>query len=136
LGISQLSKIDSFMGKRREIAAIYDSSFKKLKNLEIIQSSTRKFSGNHLYIVMVKFDKIKMSKGELYSILETFGIKAHVHYIPIPMQPYYKEKFHEDINNYPQALAYYRGAVTLPLHTQLTNKNVEHIVNTLKEVVG
>lgn len=136
LGISQLSKLDSFMKLRREIAHIYDSNFSTFQNLEVIQRDTRNISGNHLYVVSVNFKKIGMCRNELYSKLEEYGIKAHVHYIPIPLQPYYQVNYNENIQNYPNAYEYYKTAVTLPFHTLLNEEKIMHIINILKKIVG
>jgi UDP-4-amino-4,6-dideoxy-N-acetyl-beta-L-altrosamine transaminase/dTDP-4-dehydrorhamnose reductase len=136
LGISQLSKIDRFMKRRREIAAIYDDKFSGMKNLTLLQNETRGISGNHLYVVKVDFSSLGMSRNRLYKKLEQKGIKAHVHYIPIPLQPYYREHLNEKIENYPGALDYYRGAVTLPLYPGMQEEEIDSVVNAIRELVG
>lgn len=136
LGISQLSKIDNFMERRREIARVYDQNFSGLKNLSLLQNETRNISGNHLYVASINFKALGVSRNQLYKKFEERGVKAHVHYIPIPLQPYYQEHLGEDINNYPNALEYYTGAVTLPIYPSMTENEVNIVINAIKDLVG
>ena len=66
LGISQLENLDKFIEKkRRSLAKFYDRSFSKLKNISILQNNQRNLSANHLYIILIDFKKIKISKTSL-----------------------------------------------------------------------
>ena len=68
-------------------------SFSKLKNISILQNNQRNLSANHLYIILIDFKKIKISKTSLMQKLMYHGVGSQVHYIPVPFHPYYKNNF-------------------------------------------
>ena len=135
LGISQLKKLDRFIARRVEIAQTYDLAFKHLKNVKVAQKGTRALSAHHLYNIRVDFKKLGISKNELFELFKKEGISLHVFYIPIPMQPYYRDKLKTDISDYPNALKYYREAVTLPLYPDMTDKDINNVINAVKTII-
>ena len=135
LGISQLKKLDKFITRRVEIANTYDLAFKQLKNVKVTQKSSRALSSHHLYNIRVDFKKLGISKNELFELFEKEGIGLHVFYIPIPMQPYYRDKLKTDVNDYPNTLKYYREAITLPLYPDMTDEDVNNVINAVKTIV-
>ena len=66
--------------------------------------------------------------------LSNHGINTQVHYIPIPLHPYYKKKGYKT-NNIPKALEYYSGALSIPIHYNLKQKDLKKIVGTIKKVI-
>lgn len=135
LGISQLDKLDEFTKKRQEIARFYDSHFENMENLKPVHLHQREQSANHLYAVRINFDALKTTKLNFYKKLEEFGIKSQVHYIPIPMHPYYQKNLLIPKENYKQALTYYRETLSLPLFPSLTNKETETVISAIKKLV-
>ena len=136
LGISQLRKIDWFMKKRKLIAAIYDLEFKELINARISQSETRNISGNHLYMLLVDFNKINKTRKKLFEEFYERGIGLHAHYIPIPMHPYYQINYKYNIEDYPNVLNYYNSAITLPIFVSMTDEQIKNVVSSVKEFIG
>jgi perosamine synthetase len=138
LGVSQMSKIEYFMKRRREVAAVYDSQLSELKNVKVVQRATRNISGNHLYVTKVDFKAIGITRHELYTKFKDQGVHLHVHYIPVYMQPIYEEvvKGSTPELTFTNTSQYYEQAVTLPLHPDLTDKNVALIMDLFKKYVG
>ena len=93
LGISQLKKINKFIKKRKSIAKEYFDGFKRNKN--IILPFIDKFCDHsfHLFPIQIKFENLRISKKTFFNIMLKNGINLQVHYIPIHLQKYYKEKF-------------------------------------------
>lgn len=133
LGISQLKRLNLFLQKRKEIARRYDEYFKDA----IIRPlySYNENSSYHLYVVRIDFDKLNITKAELFNKMKEKGILLQVHYIPIPMQPYYKSLGY-NVDNLPNALKYYKEAVSLPIYPDLSFEMQDYVVKSLFEIVG
>ncbi|WP_394221939.1 UDP-4-amino-4,6-dideoxy-N-acetyl-beta-L-altrosamine transaminase [Alteromonas gracilis] len=129
LGLSQLKKLPSFLEKRNALAAHYDGLLSNYTNVTPLKQNMDVYSSYHLYVVRIE------SLGDedhaaLVTSLRDEEIFAHVHYIPIHLQPYYRNLGFK-AGDYPNAEHYYKQAVTLPLYPELTFKNVENIVQSL-----
>lgn len=135
--LSQMKRIDEFLNKRKKIALKYDLFLKK-NNISFFQGAFRKNSSNHLYIISVDFDKIKINRAEFMLRLRDFGIITQVHYIPIPMHPYYIKKKYT-MKNLPNTMSYYKKCLSIPIYYDLTSAQQEFvqesIVGLLKENV-
>ncbi len=136
LGTSQLKKINQFLGRRIAIAERYESEFKDLKNLTIPQFGHRKSSGNHLFVVRVQFEKLGKTRYQVIEELKKLDIQGHVHYLPVPMMPYYRENFDIGLDSYKEALSYYKEALTLPLYPAMTDDQVKQVIQAVKKVIG
>ncbi len=135
LGVSQMSKLDTLMQRRRHLAAIYDKELKQYPFIQILQQETRHLSGNHLYTVRVDFKKLGLTRNEMFEKFIAKGINLHVHYIPVFLQPFYKDlEGHGLALECKNTLAYYEQASTLPLHPLLTEKNIESVIKTFGEL--
>ncbi|WP_421133886.1 UDP-4-amino-4,6-dideoxy-N-acetyl-beta-L-altrosamine transaminase [Alteromonas sp. A079] len=134
LGLSQLSKLSEFVERRNILAAYYDQRLKDHSRITPLKQNEGNFNSYHLYVVRVDALSRKQH-AELIVALRENEIFAHVHYIPIHLQPYYKNLgFNE--GDYPNAELYYQQAVTLPLFPELTLEQVDYIVDTLVAAVN
>lgn len=136
LGTSQLKKINQFLNRRITIAETYEAEFKDFKNLTVPQFGHRKSSGNHLFVVRVQFDKLGKTRYQVIEELKALGIQGHVHYLPVPMMPYYRENFDIGLDSYKEALSYYKEALTLPLYPAMTDDQVKQVIKAVKKVIG
>jgi len=135
LALSQLKKLEHFINRRRQLVTQYDAVFKDSKTCSPIQLSGRNLSGHHLYVVRIKFIKIGVARQEIMSRLRSMGIVTQVHYIPVPIHPYYQKLgFH--ISDYPVANSYYQDALSLPLFYDLTDTQQNQVIRAIKELVG
>lgn len=135
LAISQLKKIDKFIKRRKEIAKIYDQEFKDSGIIKRTQLNLRNYSSHHLYVVRFDFDKIKLSKRELMNKLFENGIGTQVHYIPVPLHPYYQSKGFS-LNDYPNTKIYYEQALSLPIYYELTEGLIQKVVQTIFDIIS
>ena len=133
LGLSQLSKLDRFLRRRREIAARYDAAFEKLKTIQLPQSSSeaRARSGLHLYILLVDFTALKKTRTAFMGELAKSGVGSQVHYVPVYQHPYIGERRSIVREEFPEAERYYRACLSIPLHPGLTDEEVERVVATV-----
>lgn len=127
LATSQLRKLDQFIERRREIASKYDVCFADKELLDTTQNSHRKLSSQHLYVLRVDFEKADMHRASLMEKLFAEGVGTQVHYMPIPMHPYYESRGYK-VSNYPVAEQYYREALSIPIFYGLTDEMLDKIV--------
>ena len=107
LGLSQLKKLDKFVQKRKEVSKIYDNFFKDKNKFITPKKINNKENSYHLYPLLVNFNKIKKSKDNVIKDFFKFGIKLQVHYIPVNLQPYYKNKYGIKKNNFKNSMYFF-----------------------------
>ena len=134
LGLSQLKKLKKVIQKRKFIAKNYDSSFKNTSNLYLPQFLRRDNSSNHLYILNLNFNNLKIKKNKFIEILHRKGIGSQVHYIPVPMHPIYK-KLGYNMKKLPVAKKYYESALSIPIFFNLSFKNQKKIIKNIKIIL-
>ena len=135
LGISQLDRLDAFIDKRKSLAKIYRNKFKNFKNLELAHKKNFNLSGHHLFIIRINFLKIKLTKAQLMNKLKSYGIGTQVHYIPVPIHPFYKNKGY-NVEEYPVSYKYYNEALSIPLFYSLSYYQQEYVISKLRKLVG
>lgn len=127
LGISQLKRIDKYVQRRHELANYYDQILSDLPLILPYQHHDN-YSALHLYpIVLQDATKRKI----VFDHLRKNNIGVNVHYIPVHTQPYYQQLGHK-YGDYPQAEAYYNGAISLPLFAKLSHQQQDFIVDCIK----
>jgi UDP-4-amino-4,6-dideoxy-N-acetyl-beta-L-altrosamine transaminase len=135
LALSQIKKLDKFISKRRKIAHTYFKLLSQIKNVEpLIQIDNIKNSALHIFVLKIDFTKLSISRNSLMQKLRDQGIGTQVHYIPIPMQPFYKDLGFETAH-YPKAMEYYNSALSIPIFPKLNKKNVKKINRALNEII-
>jgi len=135
LGISQLRKLERFIERRRGIAQIYNEAFKNIKEITIPYEKANVKSAYHLYVLQMDFEKIGKTRKELFEYMRENNILLQVHYIPVHLQPYYKEKFGYKLGDFPVAENYYRKAITLPLYPKMTKKEIDFVISNFKRIL-
>ena len=134
LGVSQMERLDAFVARRHELAQRYGQL---LANLPVITpwQHSDSYSGLHLYVIRLQLDKISKSHRQVFECLREQGIGINLHYIPVHTQPYYQAMgFATD--DFPEAMAYYREAISLPMFQGLTDEQQDKVVEVLQHVVA
>jgi UDP-4-amino-4,6-dideoxy-N-acetyl-beta-L-altrosamine transaminase len=134
LGISQLSKLDRFIKRRREIVSKYNQAFKNISWLTVPYEEKGVFSAFHLYVLLIEFNRIKKSRKEVMEILFKKGIGTQVHYIPVYLQPYYSKNFGFKKGACPKAEDYYEKCLSIPLFPSMKNSDVLKVIKSIKEL--
>ncbi|MBF0353728.1 MAG: UDP-4-amino-4,6-dideoxy-N-acetyl-beta-L-altrosamine transaminase [Alphaproteobacteria bacterium] len=135
LGASQLTKLDQFLKRRQEIAKRYTEAFSASPLLITPHQENDRQSAWHLYMLRLRLDQMKKNRRQVFDALRARGIGVHVHYIPLHLLPYYRERFGYKRNDFPVAEAYYGSALTIPLFPSMQDKDVERVVEAVLEVV-
>lgn len=130
LGVSQITRLQSFVCRRNELARCYIELLTRLP-LTLIQPLAESISSYHLFIV-------RLPKGEhrrrIFDEMRALNVQVHVHYIPVHLQPYY-QKLGFTRGQFPQAEAFYKDILTLPLHPGLSQKELAYVVDCLEKVI-
>ena len=133
LGFSQLKKLPGILEKRNALAAHYDKLFATLERVQPLSQKDGTYSSYHLYVIRVL--NINESEHEILVFkLRSAGIFAHVHYIPIHTQPFYRE-LGFNWGDFPNAETYYHQAISLPLFPQLSVDDLTYIADTVSKLV-
>ncbi|MGF0468605.1 UDP-4-amino-4,6-dideoxy-N-acetyl-beta-L-altrosamine transaminase [Lysinibacillus sp. fkY74-1] len=130
LGVSQMKKLDYFIKRRQEIAAKYNEALGNLTGITLPKQLEDTESGWHLY--MIQLDEA--NRKQVFNAMRAANIGVHVHYIPVYWHPYYENLGYEH-GLCPVAEAWYKKALTLPIHPSLTDEEINYIVSILKEQI-
>jgi len=133
IGLKQLDRYPSLLERRREIIGKYDKACDELGVKHLNHYTDNSISSGHLYLTRIP-GATDETRREIIIKLAERGIATNVHYKPLPMMTAYKE-LGWDIENFPNAYDYYSNLITLPLHTLLSNEDVEYVISNFKEVV-
>ncbi len=126
LGVSQMLRLNKFIQKRNFISKIYENELPR-KNLKFQKIDKNNLSSRHLFIVYVKNNL----RDKLYNFLKKNNIQTNLHYIPIYRHPFYKKnKFKRE--NFVNSEEYYSKALSLPVHYNLTEKQLQYIIKKIK----
>lgn len=134
LGISQLTKLQRFFARRREIAALYDELLGPLAPLLRPVPHGGRAHGWHLYAVLIDFAAAGLSRIRLVEQLARQGIRVQVHYIPLHLQPYYRRRY--GAMSLPGAEQYYARCLSLPIHPRMANEDVHRVATVLLETLS
>ncbi len=132
LGISQLMKVNAFVQKRRELASRYREALKKVPGLEIIDEKEGQLDSYHLFVIKVKDAK---TRRELFDYLKERKIVCQVHYLPIYLHPYYRQKGYSQ-GLCPKAEQFYDGIISLPLYPSLTEPQQDRVITSIETFFG
>lgn len=133
MGLAQFERYPEMLKRRREIIERYDEAFRK-EGIQTLDHYTDEYqSSGHLYMVRVP-DITYEQRGEIIEEMAAREIACNVHYKPLPMHTAYKN-LGFDIKDYPNAYKFFENEITLPLHTCLSDEDVETVIKNFIEVV-
>lgn len=134
IGLVQLKRYPELLKRRKEIIERYDAAFKPL-GVEVLDhySDTYQSSG-HLYITRIPGASLEQRQAIIVAMAER-GIATNVHYKPLPMMTAYKN-LGFDIADFPNAYAHFANEITLPLHTRLTDEEIEYIIEQYTDIIS
>jgi len=134
LGLSQLGRLDDYVAKRHALAERYDGLLKDLP-LTCPYQHPDSYPGLHLYVIRLKLDELSVSHRAVFESLREQGVGVNLHYIPVHTQPYYQQ-FGFKADDFPEAMNYYREAISLPMYPNLTEREQSKVVSALKEALS
>ena len=136
LGLSQLKRLGEFVENRRRLAARYLTALEPLsptvKSVQIAE--TNHLTALHLFAVLIDFAQVGLSRAQVMQELRARGVGTQVHYIPVPKQPYYEQRYGKQ--HYPGAESYYDRVLSLPFFVGMTEDDVDRVVSNLESVLS
>jgi dTDP-4-amino-4,6-dideoxygalactose transaminase len=134
LGIHQLRKAWKFRERRAEMAAIYDEAFKELPLVVPPHPPPGDQNAWHLYVVRFS-DAAKVGRDRFIERMMEKGIGCSVHFIPLYLHPYWKERYHLKPEDFPQATKAFERAVSLPLYAKMSGNDQERVIAAVREIL-
>lgn len=133
LGLVQMKRYPALLIRRRKIIERYDTAFKPL-GINVLPHYTNHYqSSGHLYITRIPNASLEERQSIIVKMAER-GIATNVHYKPLPMMTAYKQMGY-DIADFPNAYAHFANEITLPLHTRLTDEEIDYIITQYTDIV-
>jgi UDP-4-amino-4,6-dideoxy-N-acetyl-beta-L-altrosamine transaminase len=123
LGASQMKRLDEFVARRRELAALYRSRLSETEG--ICLPPAHEGHAYHLFPIQVKAE----IRAALFAHLAENDIRLQVHYPPVPLHPYYKRRFGWKKGDFPEAEGFYERTITLPLYPSMEYADVERVAD-------
>lgn len=133
LGLAQFKRYPEILGRRREIIEKYDELLSEFDVTSIKHYDENYQSCGHLYLLRLN-GKDEAFRNDVITKMAEKGVSSNVHYKPLPMHSAYKNLGFK-MEDYPNAFDMYRNEITLPLHTLLTDEDIEYVVSRLKESI-
>ena len=134
IGLAQLKRYAELLCRRRQIAERYDTALNNCNVQVLNHYGNRHSSSGHLYLVRLLGKDAKYRNSVIKQMAER-GIACNVHYKPLPMMTAYKA-YGFDIADYPNAYNQYRNEITLPLHTRLSDDDVNYIISNFVDIIS
>ncbi len=134
LGIHQLRKLESFIEKRARYAAMYNELFDGLEQLELPPESPRSRHAWHLYVPRLNLETLDIDRQQFIEELRLRGIGTSVHFIPIPLHPFFA-RMSLDAQSCRRALALFERIVSLPLYPAMSEEQVRFVASNVREIL-
>ena len=132
IGLCQLERYNGLLARRKEIIEKYDAMCDELGIMHLNHYTDNSTSSGHLYLTRIPGISDEMRREIIIKMAEK-GVATNVHYKPLPMMTAYKE-MGWDISDFPNAYNYYENLITLPLHTKLSDEEVEYVIGSFKDI--
>jgi perosamine synthetase len=136
LGIRQLSRLDANLKRRREIAAIYTAAFREIPGVVAPAVRAGVNPAWHLYPIRVDLEKLTADRAQVFRALRAENIGVNVHYIPVHLHPYYRERFGFKGGEFPVAEDGYARLISLPMFHGMSDQDVDDVIRAMTKVVS
>lgn len=135
LGLAQLRRADAMWRRRREIAERYNDALRDVAALQIPADSPDAQHAWHLYMLRVQPAQLTIGRAEFIQELRRRNIATSVHFIPLHLHPYYRETYGYAPDDFPIAVAQYEREISLPIHTRMSDADVEDVIEAVTAIV-
>lgn len=135
IGIHQMKKLDQMQKRREEIADMYNKSFGPIPQITTPTVKSYTTHAWHLYPIQVNSDLLSINRNEFIEALKAENIGTSVHFIPLHLHPYYKEKYGFKGDDFPNAESLYQNEISLPIYPKMEDKDVEDVISAVKKII-
>ena len=135
LGLQQLRKLPGFQERRREVVSQYQAAFGQLPEVQVPVEREGCESAWHIYPLRLNLDMLTIGRNQFIEEMKARNIGTSVHFIPIHLHPYYRDKYGYKPEDFPVAFENYQRLVSLPLHPRLSEEDVADVIEVVCDVV-
>lgn len=136
LGLSQMTKLEQNLSRRSEIAAIYSKAFRDIPGLILPSVRDGMEPAWHLYPVRVDLTHLRVNRAEIFRALRAENIGVNVHYIPIHLHPYYRERFGYVGGEYPISETAYESLISLPMFHGMSDQDTADVIEAVSKTIS
>lgn len=134
IGLQQLKKIDGFQKRRQEIVNEYDKAFSKYPYFEIPCRLPNIDPSWHLYVLHINLDALVIGRDQFIEELKDRNIGTSVHFIPIHLHPYYRDKYGYKPEDYPVAYTNFKRVISLPIYPRMSDQDISDVIEAVLDV--
>jgi dTDP-4-amino-4,6-dideoxygalactose transaminase len=135
LGLHQLARREWLLERRRSIASRYTEAFLQLSEVETPSDPTHVEHAWHLYILRLHLERLNISRDAFIQNLTQANIGTSVHFIPLHLHPFYRNRYHLKADDFPVALHAYQRSISLPIYPGMTDEDVEDVIAAVGNIV-
>lgn len=136
LGLSQLRRLATAVARRQAIAQRYDAAFADVPEVAPLAVRAEVSHAYHLYVIRLGLERLRAGRAEVFAALRAEGLGVNVHYIPVHLHPYYRQRFNTAPGDCPEAERAYERIVSLPLFPAMAGQDVDDVIAAVTKVVG
>jgi dTDP-4-amino-4,6-dideoxygalactose transaminase len=136
LGIHQLARLEGFIETRRRYARLYDEAFAEMPEIRTPCVNPDVGHAWHLYVIQLDLERLTIDRAGFIEALRAENVGTSVHFIPVHLHPFYRQRFGCKLGDYPNAERIYAGIVSLPLYPKMSENDVLDVVAAVRRVVG
>ncbi|MEO8395532.1 MAG: DegT/DnrJ/EryC1/StrS family aminotransferase [Chloroflexota bacterium] len=134
LGLVQLRRLEAMQARRREVVQTYNAAFADLPQLQTPIAREGIGHAWHLYVLRLNLDTLTIDRGQFIDELKRRNIGTSVHFIPVHLHPYYRDKYGYQPEDFPVAYGEYQRMLSLPLHSSLSEADLESVTEAVRDV--
>jgi dTDP-4-amino-4,6-dideoxygalactose transaminase len=135
IGIHQLRKLEAFIEERTRIVEAYNRAFEQVEELEIPPNRAECRHAWHLYMLRLNTEQLQINRDQFIVEMRKKGIGTSVHFIPVPLHPFFSPFANRPENQCPNAITLYQRLISLPLFPGMTDTQTAYVIDTVKHIV-
>jgi dTDP-4-amino-4,6-dideoxygalactose transaminase len=136
IGLCQLQRVPEFQRRLRELWERYGAALSRFPELELPVERLDVVSALHIYPIRLRLDQLAIGRAQFIQELKARNIGASVHFIPIHLHPYYRDRYGYSPGDFPVAYAHYQRLVSLPLNPRMTDADLDSVVEAVAEILA
>lgn len=135
IGIQQLRRVDAMRGRRQEIADYYNRELAGLPVRLPVKIRDNDLHSWHLYAIQLELEALSIDRNRFIELMHGHGIGTSVHYVPLHMHPYWRDRYALRPEQFPRATEFYRRCVSLPIYSAMTDADADRVVAAVRSVL-
>jgi len=135
LGLAQLERMPAMQARRMAVVALYDSAFSAMPEVQLQQNPAYSGHSKHLYVLRLTPGALRIGRDQFIQELAERNVGASVHFIPVHLTRYYRERLGYKEGDFPRAEAFFNQEISLPLYSGLAPDDAQYVIDAVKDIV-